>query len=95
MDEISSRMESVGPGPHLSDAGSLPVGPCPNCEREVLGVRISAGDEGFACGFCDQPLRGIRWVAEEELGDLGFDAHDPLASGCATGCASGGCGPRR
>ena len=95
MDGISSPAGSERSGQRLSDAGSLPVGPCPECEREVLGVRVSADDDGFVCGFCDRPLRGVRWVAEEDLGDLGFDAHDPLASGCATGCASGGCGTRR
>lgn len=79
----------------MSDSASLPVGPCPTCEREVLGYVTSGQAERYACVHCDGPLRGVSWLSEDELGEFGYDAWDPLAGGCATGCASGGCGVRR
>ncbi len=83
----------------LSDAASLPVGPCPQCEREVLGYLLPDQNDAFACVHCDRPLRQVHWVDEDELTHVGYDAWDPLASdpltsGCGTGCGSGGCGRR-
>ena len=78
----------------VSDAAGLPIGPCPACEREVLAHRRPEGD-GFACVHCDGILRQVYLVDESELSELGYDAWDPLASGCGTGCGSGGCGVRR
>ena len=40
---------------------------------------------------CDGPLSGIDFFSEGDLERLGYDLRDPLAAGCATGCASGGC----
>ena len=82
------------PKPSLSDAACLPIGPCPKCEREVLAYLLPDGVEGFACVHCDGVLRHVQWVEEEELGEVGYDAWDPLAGGCGTGCASGGCARR-
>lgn len=97
--------ESIPRGPHagrraasrLSDSASVPVGPCPDCEREVLGYLASdpAAPGRYACVHCDRPLRHVDWVAEHELSEVGYEAWDPLAGGCGTGCASGGCGVRR
>ncbi|MDG2307437.1 MAG: hypothetical protein P8R42_22850 [Candidatus Binatia bacterium] len=78
----------------LSDAASLPVGPCPACEREVLGYVLPESPERFACVHCDGPLRRVDWVDEQELSEVGYETWDPLAGGCGTGCASGGCGSR-
>lgn len=80
----------------LSDAGSVPTGPCPTCEREVLGYLSPEVASRYACVHCDGPLRGVYWVAEDELEELGYDAWDPVESaGCGTGCGSGGCGVGR
>ncbi len=81
----------------LSDAASLPFGPCPSCEREVLGVVLPESPGRFVCSQCDRPLTRVDWIAEEELEAVGYEARDPLAleGGCGTGCASGGCGARR
>ncbi|MEW6270872.1 MAG: hypothetical protein AB1689_16435 [Thermodesulfobacteriota bacterium] len=81
----------------LSDAASVPVAPCPRCEREVLAYLV-AGEEGgerYACVHCDGPLRGAYLVQESELDALGYAVEDPLRAGCGTGCAAGGCGVRR
>ncbi|HVH07460.1 MAG TPA: hypothetical protein VNE71_15825 [Myxococcota bacterium] len=77
----------------LSDGGGLPVGPCPTCEREVVAYLVDADDGPIhACVHCDGPLRRVDWIDEGQLGRLGYDLSDPLATkGCATGCASGGC----
>jgi hypothetical protein len=77
----------------LSDAGGLPVGPCPTCEREVVAYLVDSEDGPVhACVHCDRPLRRIDWIDEREVARLGYDVRDPLATkGCATGCASGGC----
>lgn len=79
----------------LSDAASLPVGPCPACEREVLAYVAGRADERFACVHCDGPLRHVDWVDEADLEGVGYESWDPLAGGCGTGCAAGGCGVRR
>ncbi len=82
----------------LSDAGSVPAGPCRRCEREVLAYPIAGvpGDgERYACVHCDEPLRAVYLVDEAELGTLGYAVEDPLRAGCATGCAAGGCAVRR
>ncbi|MBM4267318.1 MAG: hypothetical protein FJ144_12035 [Deltaproteobacteria bacterium] len=90
-----SETSPTSPHPELlSDAASVPVGPCPSCEREVLGHAAESGG-GFACVHCDGPLRHVDWIGESELSELGYDVWDPLAGGCATGCASGGCGAKR
>ncbi len=95
----SQMSETVDQGPgaigRLSDAASVPIGPCPDCEREVLAYVQPDAPGRFACVHCDRPMRRVDWVDENELGELGYDAWDPLAGGCATGCASGGCGARR
>ncbi len=76
----------------LSVAGGLPVGPCPTCEREVVAYLVDSDDGPIhACVHCDRPLRRVDWIDEGEVGRLGYDVRDPLAAGCATGCASGGC----
>jgi hypothetical protein len=77
----------------LSDAAGVPVGPCPTCEREVLAHRGPESDV-FACIHCDGTLRRVYLVDEAELSALGYEAWDPLASGCGTGCGRGGCGVR-
>jgi hypothetical protein len=82
----------------LSDAASLPAGPCPACEREVLAYRAGADPSdaaAWACVHCDGPLRRIYLVSEGELEALGYDVSDPLRAGCGTGCAAGGCGVKR
>lgn len=79
----------------LSDAASVPVGPCPDCEREVLAYIQPDSEDRFACVHCDRPLRHVDWIDEDALSEVGYDAWDPLAGGCGTGCASGGCGTRR
>lgn len=79
----------------LSDAASVPVGPCSHCEHEVLAYVLPDVRERFGCVHCDRPLRHVDWVDEQALAEMGYDAWDPLAGGCATGCASGGCGARR
>ena len=88
----------MGPFPsesRLSDAGGLPVGPCPSCEREVVAYLVESGPEPVhACIHCDLPLRRVEWIDEGEMGRLGYEVRDPLAAGCATGCAKGGCAPR-
>lgn len=78
----------------LSDAASLPAGPCKGCEREVLAYRLpDDGDsERWACVHCDQPVRRVYLVSEAELETLGYGVEDPLRAGCGTGCAAGGCG---
>jgi hypothetical protein len=83
----------------LSDAASLPAGPCKRCEREVLAYRDlrAAGDAGaerYACVHCDEPVRRVYLVTEAELEGLGYGVEDPLRQGCATGCAAGGCSAR-
>lgn len=87
----------------LSDAAGLPAGPCRRCEREVLVV-VAVGDatpgapdeeERYACAHCGGPVRGVYLVDEADLDRLGYAVHDPTAaSGCATGCAAGGCAAR-
>lgn len=81
----------------LSDAASLPAGPCKRCEREVLAYRIASDDgaERFACVHCDEPVRRVYLVSEAELEELGYGVEDPLRQGCGTGCAAGGCGVKR
>ena len=56
----------------LSDAASLPAGPCKGCEREVLAYRLpDEGDtERWACVHCDQPVRRVYLV-------VGVRARDP------------------
>lgn len=78
----------------LSDAASLPAGPCKGCEREVLAYRLpDEGDaERWACVHCDQPVRRVYLVSESELETLGYGVADPLRQGCGTGCGAGGCG---
>ena len=80
----------------LSDAASLPAGPCKSCEREVLAYRLpDEGDsERWACVHCDQPVRRVYLVSEAELETLGYGVEDPLRAGCGTGCAAGGCGAK-
>jgi len=81
---------------YLSGAGSLPIGPCPRCEREVLTYLVddagadADGGEAYACVHCDGPIRGIVWIDDTELAALGYELTD-ARSGCATGCANGGC----
>jgi len=84
----------------LSDAASLPAGPCKRCEREVLAYRV-AGDGGgataeerYACVHCDETVRRVYLVSEAELETFGYGVEDPLRQGCGTGCAAGGCGVR-
>jgi hypothetical protein len=81
---------SVGSDPF---AAALPAGPCPRCEREVLAYAIPGenDEETWLCVHCDGPLSGIDFFSEGDLERLGYDLRDPLAAGCATGCASGGC----
>lgn len=82
----------------LSDAASVPVGPCPGCQREVLAYLAPAAPRAsgrYACVHCDRALRHVDWVDENELAEVGYEAWDPLAGGCGTGCAAGGCGVRR
>ena len=91
----------------LSDAASVPVGPCPRCEREVIAYLVgvatdletSASDgaaaDRYACVHCDQPVRGVYLVDETELDRLGYAVDDPMRQGCGTGCAAGGCAVRR
>ncbi|HEY8515180.1 MAG TPA: hypothetical protein VIS07_06690 [Candidatus Binatia bacterium] len=81
----------------LSDAASVPVAPCPRCEREVVVyvAADAADDAGYACVHCDGPVRGVYLVSESELDALGYAVADPLRAGCGTGCAAGGCGVRR
>jgi len=82
----------------LSDAASLPAGPCKACEREVLAYHLPGeGDaERWACVHCDGPVRRVYLVSEGELDALGYGVEDPLRQGgCATGCAAGGCGVKR
>lgn len=82
----------------LSDAASLPAGPCKLCEREVLVYRCPDEDEAerWACVHCDGPVRRVYLVSEGELDALGYGVEDPLGQrGCATGCAAGGCGVKR
>ena len=80
----------------LSDAASLPAGPCAKCEREVLAYRILGEDdaavERHACVHCDTPLRRVYLLSESELETLGYGVEDPLRQGCGTGCGAGGCG---
>jgi hypothetical protein len=78
----------------LSDAAGLPAGPCRTCEREVLAYAIEAGG-GYACVHCDGLLRHVDWIEEADLERLGYDVNDPLAAGCGTGCANGGCAVQR
>jgi hypothetical protein len=79
----------------LSDGASLPAGPCPKCEREVLAYRPASaegqGEETWACVHCDGPVRRVYLVDESELDELGYAVSDPLRAGCGTGCAAGGC----
>jgi hypothetical protein len=84
----------------LSDAASVPAGPCRRCQREVIAYPVDAdpageGGERYACVHCDEPLRAVYLVGEAELEGLGYGVDDPLRQGCATGCAAGGCGVRR
>jgi len=82
----------------LSDAASVPAGPCKSCEREVLAYPLDPEADGaasHACVHCDTPLRAVYLIGEDELEALGYDVADPLRAGCGTGCAAGGCGPRR
>jgi len=82
----------------LSDAASVPAGPCKRCQREVIAYPLDEADddgrERYACVHCDQPLRAIYLVGEAELEALGYGVEDPLRQGCGTGCATGGCGRR-
>jgi hypothetical protein len=80
----------------LSTAAGLPVGPCPSCEREVIAYPLDGppGASSYACVHCDGPIRRVDWIDESALEDLGYSVRDPLAGGCATGCARGGCGAR-
>jgi hypothetical protein len=82
----------------LSVVAALPVGPCPSCEREVITypveVEVAGRGGAYACIHCDGPVRRIEWIDEGDLGHLGYSVHDPLAAGCATGCARGGCAAR-
>jgi hypothetical protein len=77
----------------LSDGDGLPVGPCPACEREVVAylADVAGDDDVWACVHCDGPVRAVALRSEESLGDLGYSVDDPLAAGCGTGCAAGGC----
>ncbi len=90
-----ARIQSRRAKSRLSDAASLPVGPCTACEREVLGYLSGRDSERFACVHCDGPLQHVDWLEEADLEDFGYDSWDPLAGGCGTGCAPGGCGARR
>jgi hypothetical protein len=80
----------------LSRAAGLPIGPCPSCEREVVAYPLDAdrATTAYACVHCDGPVRRVEWIDESALGELGYSVEDPLAGGCATGCARGGCGAR-
>ena len=73
----------------LSDAASLPAGPCARCEREVLAYRVR-GEDGrcraptpacTATGRCG----GSTWSPRVELASLGYGVEDPLRQGCGNG----------
>ena len=80
----------------LSDGDGIPVGPCPACEREVVAYLEDADDETerYACVHCDGPVRSVELREETAIAELGYDVADPLAAGCGTGCAAGGCGAK-
>ena len=83
----------LGERERLSAASSLPTGWCAACDRQVLA--FEAGEGGVSCVHCDGPLRDLGLVAEEEISELGYSRIESEKMGCATGCGSGGCGPRR
>lgn len=80
------------------DAGGspsgFPVARCVACARDVLThLTIDGrGREERCCVHCDaaiDPLE-VRWIADPELGDLGYAVEE-----AARGCGSGGCGTGR
>jgi len=84
----------------LSGTGGVPVGPCPTCEREVLAYLADGHDAlgdghdpspAYACVHCGGALRVVHLRDEGDLAGLGYAVTDPLAAGCGTGCAAGGC----
>lgn len=75
--------------------GPIPVGFCPRCAREVLGVLAPGpADDVRACAHCDTSLApdSLRWIGEADLDAVGYAAY-PEEGGCGrSACAGGRCG---
>jgi hypothetical protein len=77
-------------------AGDFPVAACATCGKVVLAHLWldEDGSESRRCVHCDAVLVSVRWVAEGELGELGYST---IAAdmGCGRpGCGRGRCGAR-
>jgi hypothetical protein len=80
-------------------AAGFPVTRCARCDREVLThVHLDdRGEERRLCLHCDAEVdpEEVRWVAEGELGGLGY-ALGGEEGGCGRpGCGRGNCASRR
>lgn len=79
---------------------TFPVARCARCGRDVL-THVHLGGDGRArrlCLHCDVELdpREVRWVAEADLGRLGYGVETPTEGGCGRpGCGKGNCANRR
>lgn len=81
-------------------AVDFPVSHCARCSRDVL-THVHVDDDGAErrrCLHCDAEIdpQEVRWVAEPELGPLGYDIQTDDGTGCGRpGCGRGNCSNRR
>ena len=77
---------------------SFRVGPCPDCDRQVLTSRDLVDDELIArCLHCEAPLDSdtIQWAAPKDVVELGYfiDGYQvPDSESKEGGCRGGACG---
>ena len=73
----------------MHEEASFPVGDCPNCGPDSLGVW--APDVQTLCVKCDEILENLTCVDAQSLVETGYRLDGVKVSG-SRGCRSGACG---